>query len=342
MKKNIAIVLTFLLFYSCNTQKYVVESKGKPYELFVVSDKTLWEGQLGDTIKNIFGQPVEMLFPDEPRFDVFGVTPEGLNRTIETHRNLIMVNVGENYPQSGITAQYDVHAQPQLVVSMQGPSADSLALYAGKHRSELIQIFEMAERNRFVDRAEKYNDKEISRRVEELFGFTMSIPRGYKIRNVIEPDFIWISNELPVISQGIVIYTYPYDGNSEIVLDSLIARRNTFVERIPGPSEGSYMTTSTHVLYPQYRRVRIADRYWGEVRGYWEVVNDYMGGPFVSYTTLNWEKNTVVTIDFYVYSPKYNKRNYIRQLESLVFGVKFPEDKTGYSTRITADAALEL
>ena len=56
----------------------------------------------------------------------------------------------------------------------------------------------------------------------------------------------------------------------------------------------------------------------GSTKGLW---------PFVSYTTLDEREGELLTIDCYVYSPKYGKRNFLRPLEHLIYGVKFPTKK---------------
>ena len=57
---------------------------------------------------------------------------------------------------------------------------------------------------------------------------------------------------------------------------------------------------------PSHRAFSIDSTPWVELSGFWEVANDYMGGPFVSYTTVNKATKEVVTIDCYIYSPKDN------------------------------------
>ena len=49
-----------------------------------------------------------------------------------------------------------------------------------------------------------------------------------------------------------------------------------------------------------------------------------MGGPFVSYTTIDTATNSIITIDGYVFSPVLHKRNYVREMEHLVYTVEFP------------------
>lgn len=340
MKKVFLFFLVPLFLFSCKhsgRSSYLNESKGGPFELFVIAPREIWKGPVGDTLRSVFGKEVEGVYQYEPSFDLLSVPREQFKGNIERHRNLLVTQIGPQWPESSMTVEFDTYARPQMLVRVKGPSADSVAAYVSRNRDELLRVYEVAERDRFVERADRYRDEKITETIQEMFGFTMDIPKGYKIRNVIRPDFLWISNELPVASQGIIIYSYPYDSTRNINPDYLVARRDEFVRRVPGPSDGSYMITSTDVIRPEYKRVRIAGRTWAEVQGQWQVANDYMGGPFVSYTTRDRERNTLVTIDFYVYSPKYAKRNYLRQLESFVYTVKFPGD-TAHYVPVTGEA----
>ena len=68
-------------------------------------------------------------------------------------------------------------------------------------------------------------------------------------------------------------------------------------------------------------------RLWCEMRGFWDVEGDFMGGPYVSFTTVDTERNRVFTLDGYVYAPdlqKPRKRNYVRGIEHLLYGIGFP------------------
>ena len=122
------------------------------------------------------------------------------------------------------------------------------------------------------------------------------------------------------------MYSYPYTGKQALTVEALTEARNRFAARIPGPSEGSYMITAD-VYEPDLRTFRLEGRLWVELRGFWDVKNDFMGGPFVSYTTVDTTTQRVFTIDCYVYSPKNHKRNYMRELEHLLYLISVP-DKT--------------
>jgi hypothetical protein len=60
-----------------------------------------------------------------------------------------------------------------------------------------------------------------------------------------------------------------------------------------------------------------------EIRGIWKVHNDFMGGPFVSYTFVNPNNNKIITLYGYVYKPNTEKRDLLRQVETILYSVSF-------------------
>ena len=63
------------------------------------------------------------------------------------------------------------------------------------------------------------------------------------------------------------------------------------------------------------------------MRGFWDVEKAFMGGPFVSYSTIDTKTGYVVTFDCYVYAPKLppHKRNLLHSLEHLLYTIQFPK-----------------
>ena len=100
----------------------------------------------------------------------------------------------------------------------------------------------------------------------------MKIPKGYILAQQSD-DFLWFRYEFPAASQGFMLYSYPYEGKQSLSEEALLAARNRFAARIPGPSDGSYMTTSK-VFTPRYRFFRLEGRAWVEMRGFWDVEGD--------------------------------------------------------------------
>ncbi len=301
-------------------------STGQPYEILVVSPNNAWESTAGDTVRAIFGQEVEMTNQPEPIYDVLRVTPEAFNKPLSKHRNLLTLKIDPAADSAAMSARYDMYAQPQLVISVTAPTADSLASYLWRYHDELVSLYSIAERDRFMKRACQTTDTKINELVKQKFGFDICIPKGYTVRNE-QPGFLWVSYEMALSSIGFIIYTYPADTtlwHNDLAV-SIIAARNAAVAKVPGPVDGSYMTTSTAV--PVEQEIFTAyGRQWNLVSGFWRVENDFMGGPFRNYTTYDLVNNRMIAIDGYVYSPtdkqRLGKRNFIRQIEAIFMTVR--------------------
>ena len=338
--KSFLVVVILLSAVGCDSFRSLTGAKktaqGSPYEVLVVCDGHEWESALGAELKAVLETPVEMLNQVEPMFNVVRITARDFKHLLPSYRNILKVKCTPEVKDTAILAQYDVVASPQIVLTFQGPSIEAMVDYLKANGASLLQVLEMAERNRTIEYARKQGAKALEKIIREEFDIEMPISNGYLFRAESD-DFVWASNEYPVASQGFFIYTHPFNGKASITTEALVKARNKFAKRIPGPTNGSYMTTVKRIpnieddgytdFLPQRKVVKINGREWIELRGFWEVEKDFMGGPFVSYTTLDEREGELLTIDCYVYSPKYGKRNFLRPLEHLVFGVTFPTNR---------------
>ncbi|MFR9566091.1 MAG: DUF4837 family protein [Rikenellaceae bacterium] len=327
MKSITTLLIAIIAFcaVSCDAlrtaSKVNVVSQGSPYELIVVCNQPEWEGELGDTLRSIFTAPIPHLSQVEPLFDVLRVTNQGYTRMVLRHRNIFKVVIAEGISEPEIVVEYDVNAEPQIIMTLQGDSERVVTEYLSSNRAEVLHALEMAERNRSKEYAQKFSLKQLDKVIADKFGVDMRVPQGYTLRADSE-DFLWLSYEYPTASEGFFIYSYPAQGNASLKSEALLEARNKYASRIPGPSDGSFMTTFMDVA-PDYRLFRLEGRVWAEQRGFWEVDGDFMGGPYVSYSTIDTQSDRVFTIDCYVYSPKLPKRNFLHRLEHLIYNVKF-------------------
>ncbi len=308
---------------------WTVTSLGTPYDLFVVAPNQVWQGEAGDTVQAIFGQEVEMINQPEPIYTLYHIPPAGYSKTLQKHRNILILRVDDQYRQADMSAVYDQDAKPQLIVTAVAPTAAEMARFLNQYRTELVRLFDIAERDRYVLAAKSYSNREVTKRIREKFGLSISIPDGYTIRNDAE-NFLWVSHELPLSSIGFIIYTYPADTRNPAnnrKAGNILSARNAAVSQVPGPSQGSFMSTSTTFL-PDQKLLTVHGRQWNQVRGFWDVTGDFMGGPFINYTTYDEQNHRMIAIDGYVYAPspneKIGKRNYIRQIEAIFVTATLP------------------
>ena len=96
-------------------------------------------------------------------------------------------------------------------------------------------------------------------------------------------------------------------------------------ENVPGMFENTYMTTAEYIA-PTMEFIKYRGRDFAQTRGYWEVYNDYMGGPFVSHSFYSPDGSEIIVAEAFVYAPRYDKRQYLRQVESLLYSFEWKKD----------------
>jgi hypothetical protein len=90
------------------------------------------------------------------------------------------------------------------------------------------------------------------------------------------------------------------------------------------------MTIEREIYPPVSHKILFKNMFAIETRGLWKTAGDFMGGPFVNYTIVDAPRQRIIVFDGYVYYPNKSKRNYVRQLESIIWGAEFgePEKET--------------
>jgi len=303
-----------------STFKY--PSQGAPYELVVVADHEVWDGAPGDTLRSMFYRRFPMVTREETTYDILRTLPSGFKRYVPRHRNLFITAI-DPAAKPSLTVGENLYAQPQIVMNATAPDAASLTALIEANRNDIMLLLEKTEKDRDVALAMKNTPPRIDSVIRAKFGFSMATGPEYTIRSESD-NFLWLSYEMPTASQGIIIYTYPFSGTADFRADSLVARRDQFVARIPGEVAGSHMATNhemTELLFKTFN-----GRSWAELHGFWRVEGDFMGGPYTNYSTYDAATGNVIAIDLYVYAPepRQKQRNLIRQLEHYVHTVKLP------------------
>ncbi len=290
---------------------------GSANEVLLVLPKPLMTDSVGITYNEILTKEFPYLPQSEPIFDLISIPPEAFNDIFKSYRNIILHVVSEKHPKARLILKRDVWASPQTVLQVVGPSYKAINTLIAQEKDKITAIFEQAERDRVIQNATKYEDQNISTILGKQLNISLKVPKGYTVRKQTD-KFVWLSLETPKISQGLIIYTFPYTEKNTFSAEYLLKKREETVKQIPGPTDGTYMITST-AYPPNFSAMMYRDRYFGMLRGLWDVHKHPMGGPFISFSTLDEKRQTIVNIEAYVYAPGGKKRNYLRQVESLVY-----------------------
>ena len=330
MIKQIFISLILLLVVtSCNNDNtgLMPNVTGKAGEVVIVMEQGDWDEEPGIQMKNILAEEVPNLPQAEPMLDIVQIPKSSFSDIFKLHRNIIITRISGNVKKSKIVVKNDVYAKPQIVIYIEANNTDDfIKLFENKGKIIRDRILEK-ERNRIIANYRKYEETSISRRLRKLHNLSLNVPVGYTY-DMDTSSFIWISHETPLISQGIFIYYYNYLDTSDFEKENLIKVRNSYLKKyVQASVENSYMTTEDRVPVT-YREFILNNRYTVELGGLWKTVGDYMGGPFISLSTVDEERNRIISVEGYVYSPKYDNRNYLRQLEAILYTLKIiPENK---------------
>lgn len=324
---TLSIVLSlFMLLLSCKSERtpLLPNITGRAGEVVLVVNANLWENRTGNSFLEFLASDVEVLPQSEPMFNPVNIPWTAFTNIFKTHRNLILLSLNPEESQAKMIVRRNVWARPQLVIEISAPSDSSLANFAWNQSERIVNYLLAAERDRIIENYRKFEKREIGETLMSRHQLSLVIPAGYSL-DVENENFLWIANETPRTSQGIFVYYYNYEREDTFTPGFLINKRNEVLKsNVPGPVRNSHMSTET-IIPPMFREYMKEGRYFAELRGLWKVENDFMGGPFVSITTLDEKRNRVITVEGFVYMAAGEKRNLLRQVEAILHTLEIAE-----------------
>ncbi len=327
MKKIFALICVLLVLVSCGRRKSALlpNVSGKAGEVIVVIDKDNWEGAAGNSVRELLACECPFLPQVEPLYTLRNIAPGAFGQLFKVHRNIVVCGIGQDYKEAAVNLFRDVWAAPQCVVRLQAPDAESFCSLLSREGKTVVSAIEQAERDRVIANSKLYEERSLAPIVSEVFGGSPHFPSGYKLKKCTD-SFIWIADEKQYTTQGVLVYKYPSTGkDSDFAVENIIAHRNAILkENIPGMFENTWMTTSSFWA-PTTEHIRYSGRVFTQTRGLWEVQNDYMGGPFVSHSFYSPDGKDIIVAEAFVYAPRYDKRQYLRQVESILYSWEWKE-----------------
>ena len=321
------LILIFSTFFlSCESgsnKNFQPNVTGKAGELLIVVDKHKWESSVGDSLKSTFKQEVQVLPQKEPMFTVVNIPNSAFSKLFQTHRNIVRVSISPNNKKPSITMKRHVWARPQLYFEIKVPNDSVFFAIFEKNKQGMIDTLLKDERARYLQSFRKFENQEITRVLKKR-AVTMRFPKGYDL-DVHKDAFMWISHETPMISQGVIISFINYTDTAQLQKENLIHQIDSVLRKnVPGALDGSYMTIEKRIDILSQKMI-LNKSYTIKLKGLWRTEGDFMGGPFVALASVDSKRNRIVISFAYVYAPKYNKRNYIRQVETILYSLKIRE-----------------
>ena len=121
-----------------------------------------------------------------------------------------------------------------------------------------------------------------------------------------------------------MFYELPLNAikKDDSLVSQIIKIRDSIGEKyISGPVDGSYMATEMAYAPHVYETI-IDNKPTIEVKGLWDVKNQFMSGPFIMYLIEDKVNNRYVVAEGFAYAPSVSKRNYVFELESIIKSIR--------------------
>ncbi|MCO6477023.1 MAG: DUF4837 family protein [Phaeodactylibacter sp.] len=348
-----AVVLAFLL-QGCSEEaqrglRPIPTAFGNLNEIVVIMDADMWDGPVGDTLRYYYSSAYPLLPQPEPIFDLRHFTPQELNkdplrkelRTYMLVGNLndenspatkmIVSDIGEEKARKAKEDEdynsaigRDKWAKGQLIIYQFGYSEDEL-MDILKENFPAIRKRVNAHDDKKVDAYVYLNgqNKRLEEEVKEDMGVSMRIPSDYFLA-INDDEIIWVRRETDETSSSIILKKIPYTDRSQLSKENIIAIRDSIGRQyISSTLPGTYMQTNAIDLPVLTDVTKINGYYTLEARGIWEIVDDYMGGAFVSYLILNPNSNELLFVDGFLHAPGEDKRDLMQYIEHIIRTIKF-------------------
>jgi hypothetical protein len=326
-----AIIMLLLTVAGCknSTKISLPPCTGRPGEVVLVISDDLYKGAVGDSLVKILtidepALPQTGMEGAESMFDLVRIPTNAFNNMIRPARNLIIVEVDPIHTKPEIRAFKDYWSAEQILIRLNAPDAGQLMTLIDENRNSLVETLRDGEVNRQLAYNRKYQNVELARQLLANHQIISSFPKEFESR-LDTGNFAWIHYDPAEMTQGVLIWTYPYTNQSQVEYAELLSFTDKHLKpRVPGPSRGSYM--SIDLDFPvSSRTLEVNGNFVTELKGLWETDGDFMGGPFISWSFIDEKRSRIVTVFGYVYAPKIAKRNPVRKVESLLKTIDFPD-----------------
>jgi len=321
--KNLFILALVLVLFSCKDdtkkeERYLPSSGGTTNTLTIVSDDSLWNGEVGDATRAVFASPVYGLTQEEPIFTLRQMKPKAFHELVKKSRTFVELKKGS---PKGIKFVKDVYATPQLGIIISGENNEELKTILKENETLLIGKIKAVELTHKIAEMAK-NPLDIAE-VSEVFGIDLTVLFSYRIAKKTD-DFVWLRKDIKNGDMNLMIYELPYGTikKDSLAINNIVKLRDSIGKaHIPGPVKNSYMITEKH-FSPYLGKTTIDGMSVLETRGVWEVKNDYMAGPFVNYIIDDKKNNRQLVLEGFTYKPQIAKRDYMFELESIVRSIE--------------------
>lgn len=321
MNKALFLLLFItVLLGSCNEKKdpQPRATTGKINTISVIIDDQLWNGEIGDSIRNKFAYAVIGLPEEEPLFTINQYPTKILEGFMTDSRTIIVV---KKEAQNNFEIVKNQYASPQNVFHISGKTSADILEIIERNTPKIIEIIketEISENQRIIKQS-VLNPKIIKNKFQIL----IDIPSSYQYV-LHKPNFIWLKKEIISGSTSLLIYQVPMNvitnKNMELIPNIIKMRDSIGNLYISGKENNTAMITGESYS-PYFFKINLDGKETYETKGTWVLKNDFMSGPFINYVILDYENDRALVLEGFSYAPSKEKRDLMHELEAIIKSV---------------------
>jgi hypothetical protein len=356
MKKLLLPIIAILFYTSCINEAAPPREKSPNYangrvnQILVIADSSVWKSMPGDTFFYYFSAPYLLLPQPEPIFDIIHLTPEQLaKQTVKKEFRTILFLADMNDENSEVSALVKADVGEQKIEEVKKDKGYSTSIARDKWAKAqlLFYIYGFGEEKLAENIARNFppigrhiNEEDMSivkatayqagenydleAEVKAKFGLDLKIPGDFRKAIFNEKtNTLWLRRQSRDIEAGILIHKRPYKSKEQLTKAGIKAIRNEVGKLVSTHIANTYMRINDEDLPLFVENLTINARYTVQAKGIWDIVNDFMGGPFVSHLMVDPDKGELVFVDGFVYAPAEEKRNFMQEMEVIISTANF-------------------
>lgn len=322
---------------------------GKPGQLVVVSENTIYTDEVSHLIDSVFEKYIRPYYPPEKKFEIYSRTPSEFEKGSKSLRNLIFLELDTLIPQDEpmLIIRKNYYSETQLIADFRANNMNDLYNLLTDRLEKVYDMFDKQEWKREYLRHKEANNKVIQEKLREQFGIEFEIQSKAKYErkdnmyaHIILPERSrqmeleagggYNSTKANFIQSGIMVWQYDFKDSSQLTPEYLMRARDSILKKYAKHEiDGIYMGTQDHpAVLPVHEKFQIGDLVGYQFRGMFKFtgIMEPSGGKFWSFHFLHPKTNRIVAVSGYLDAPPTMSASLdLRKIQAVLYSLKIAD-----------------
>ena len=279
---------------------------------------SLWNGKVGDKIREKFAAPIAGLHDCEAVFTLMPIHTNYFPSDAKASRNILIISSSF---KTQTTHVRDKYAKNQNIYTLQGKNEAILLNQLQTSSKKIMNTFYNSELNLLL--AKNKINTNLQNQIKKKFLVDIQIPIEYQ-KGLQGENFLWLRKDIGSGNNNLLIYTASFSAlynKNALVTNSLFIRNQVSKLYVLGKTNGSYMINE-QAYYPSFYTTEIQNNLAYEMRGSWEFHNDFMTGPYVNFAIKDNKRKRFIIIDGFAFNPIHTKKELLFEMEAIIKSTK--------------------